>query len=794
MRYFSGMSGGRFVAVALIGIAALCGTILPMHAQQQVPQGPPIVKAIDVEYSGPATVSKDRILAQLRTAVGQPYSDEVVEADIRQLYSLGVIKNVRIFAQNEGTGVKVIVAVQTRSVVREIEIDGAERVGAKRLRKELEVKMNQPANEETLEKGRQKMIDVYRSKGFNDVTIQYRVDPIDESRGISRVVFTVNEGVKAAVKRIEFEGNEHFSDSILRKQMKTKRQTPVALLDKSGRLDEVQLQQDLDSIREYYQNNGYIDAEVKDVRKEHGAKSLVLTIAINEGVQYHVGRLSITGEKVSTEEKIRALLKMKEGDIYSPKQLHDDAKAVADGYGAGGFVDLVITPEGTPAGEGLINLHYKIEEGARSFVERINIVGNTRTKDKVLRREVLVSPGDVYNTVRVDVSKKRLENLGYFANVETYPEDSGVPGRKDLTIQVQEKRTGSLSFGGGFSTIDSLLFFVELQQGNFDISNWPGLTGGGQKFRLRLQAGTERKDIILALTEPYFLDRRISLGGQAFFSEADYLSSVYNQRDYGFSVETRKPLTPFMYATLNYRLENIDIFNVQAGTSPEIKAEEGTNSKSQVGGSLVWDHRDSPLLTRTGQRISLTPYVAGGFLGGNTQTYGWDLEGSQFFHLPKDLIFFINAEAAVVDVWGGQSQTTLVLANNGTTTIRVPSVPIYDRLYLGGSNNLRGFAFRDVGPRDKSGEPLGGQSMARVTAELTFPIIKNVRGALFYDTGFLNVEPYDWNTDQHVASDAGFGLRLDLPIGPLRIDYGIPIQKDGRGNQGHINFNVGYQF
>src|SRR3954470_19403102 len=193
MRYFSGMSGGRFVAVALIGIAALCGTILPMHAQQQVPQGPPIVKAIDVEYSGPATVAKERILAQLRTGVGKPYSDEVVEADIRQLYSLGIIKNVRIFAQPEAGGVKVIVAVQTRSVVREIEIDGAEKVSAKGLRKQLEIRINQPANEETMEKGRQKMIDYYRSKGFNEVTIQYRVDPIDEKRGTSRVVFTVNE-------------------------------------------------------------------------------------------------------------------------------------------------------------------------------------------------------------------------------------------------------------------------------------------------------------------------------------------------------------------------------------------------------------------------------------------------------------------------------------------------------------------------------------------------------------------------------------------------------------------------
>ena len=247
-----------------------------------------------------------------------------------------------------------------------------------------------------------------------------------------------------------------FSDRVLRKQMKTRGKTIISMFDKSGRLDEVQLQQDLDAIKEYYQNHGYIDVEVKDVRKDRGDGKMTVSIAVNEGPQYHVGRLSITGQKISTDERIRALLKMKEGDVYSPKQLHDDAKAVADGYGAGGFVDLVITPEGKPGGPGIINLHYKIEEGTRSFVERINIVGNTRTKDKVLRREMLVSPGDVYNTVRVDISKKRLENLGYFATVETYPEDSGIPGRKDLTVQVQENGPApSVSAAGSARLIPS---------------------------------------------------------------------------------------------------------------------------------------------------------------------------------------------------------------------------------------------------------------------------------------------------------------------------------------------------
>jgi outer membrane protein insertion porin family len=801
MTYFSGSARARAYWISLGWLVALFG-LVSAHAQQ----GPPIVRSIDVEYSGPATVSKERILAQMRTAIGQPYSDQVVEQDIRQLYTTGSIRNVRIFAQPEGDGVKVIVAVQTRAVVREIEITGAQKIKAKRLRKEIELKINQAVNEEALEKSRQKIIDVYKGRGFNDVTVQFRVDPIEEKRGTARIVFVVDEGAKGAVRRVVFEGNAHFSERALRKQMKVRGKTLIAFIDKSGRLDEVQLQQDIGAIKEYYQNHGYIDVEVKDVRKERQAGPLVLTIAIEEGPQYHVGRMTFSGYTKTTEDRLRKVLKMKEGDVYSPKQLHDDAKAIADAYGSGGYVDLLVVPSGTPNGPARIDVAYKIEEGNRSFVQRINIIGNTRTKDKVIRREVLIAPGDVFNTVRVDVTKKRLENLGYFAKVETYPDDTGVPGRKDLVIQVEEKRTGSLSFGGGFSTVDQLVVFAELTQGNFDLMNWPGFTGAGQKFRARVQVGTQRRDIVIALTEPYFLDRRLSVGAQAFFSEANYLSSVYDQRNYGFAVEARKPITSLMYATLGYRLEEIDIFNVQAGVSQDIRDQEGARLKSTILSSIVFDRRDNPLLTRRGQRVALSPFVSGGFLGGDTQIYGGDLEASQYFHLPWDLILLFNGEAAVVDTWDVPDTRPVFLGHDAipatATTPAFPdtnravqrsAVPIFDRLYLGGSNNLRGFAFRDVGPRDVHGEPLGGESMARGTVEMTFPIIEKARGAIFYDTGFVNADAYSFKTSD-TASDFGFGLRLDLPIGPLRVDYGIPLQTNGRSSSGHFNFNVGYQF
>ena len=782
-------------------LLALSSILVATVAQTQnpPPENAPIVRSIEVQYSGPETVSKERILAQMRTAVGQAYSEQVVDEDIKSLYKTGAILNVRIFAQPQGEGVKVIVAVQTRSVVREIEIDGAEVVKAKRIRKAIPVKINSMVKEEDLEKGRQNIIDVYKGRGFNDIEVQYKVDPIDEKRGTARVTYTINEGLKGAVKRITFEGNEHFSDRVLRHQMKTRGKTLIHFIDKSGRLDEVQLQQDLDSIREFYQNHGYIDVEVKDVRTQREKGRTYVTIVVNEGPLYHVGKILVTGFHVTSEEKIRALLKMKEGAVYSPKALHDDAKAVADAYGSGGYVDLVITPQGTPAGPTTIDVNYKIEEGTRSFVERINIVGNTRTKDKVIRREVLITPGDVFNTVRVDVSKKRLENLGYFAKVDAYPEDTDVEGRKDLTVEVQEKRTGALTFGGGFSTIDQLVGFVELTQGNFDLLNWPSFTGGGQKFRARLQIGSQRKDIIIGMTEPWLFDRPLALSGQAFYNEANYLSSEFDQRDYGFALELRKPITPFIYVTLGYRLEDLEIYNVDQGASDFILSEEGSSVKSQVTTSFVFDHRDNPLLTRKGQRVTVTPYVAGGPLGGDVQIYGWDAEASQYFHLWWDTILLFNAEAATVDSWGDGDR-----------------VRIFDRLFLGGSNNLRGFDFRDVSPKDEFREPIGGKTLARATVEYTFPIVEKARGALFYDTGFVNPDSWDFSLKtleipgrirqkhptetkppipyDNLASDVGIGVRLDLPIGPLRVDYGWPVERAGNANHGKFNFNVGYQF
>ncbi|HEY5752642.1 MAG TPA: outer membrane protein assembly factor BamA [Chthoniobacterales bacterium] len=734
-----------------------------------------IVRSIDVQYAGPATVSRERILANIRTQVGQPYSEQVVEADIRSLYNTGQITNVRMFGEPSEGGIKVYIVIQAKAVVSEVFVEGGRIVKTRRIRKEITAKPGSILNEDTLEADRQKILELYQKRGYADVGVQYNTE-LDERTGRTKVTYVISEGGKTVIRHIVFSGNTVFKRKRLIKEMKTRPKNLLSFINSSGKMNTIQLDEDLQKIRLLYQNAGYTDVKIGQPQIQRvSADRVDLHIAIDEGPKYTVNSVRFTGNTIATDEQIRKILLVKEGAPAGTEPLRKDLKSIEDSYGRLGYADARIDLVTTPAGPGLVNLQYNIEEGSQSYLERVNITGNTRTKDKVIRRELILGPGDVYDTVRVEVSKARIEGLDYFEKVETYASDTMVPGRKDLNINVEEKRTGSLNFGAGFSSIDSVLGFVEVTQSNFDIMNPWSFTGGGQRFRMRLQLGAERKDFIISLTEPYFLDKRLSLGGDIFYREADYQSNVYSQRNYGFDLKLRKPLGNFTQATLEYRLENVSIYDVDENVSQAIRDEEGDKLKSQISLTVSNDTRDSVKLTHRGHQIVGTIHYAGGILGGDVETYGFGIEGKQYFLLPWDTILLLNGEVAVIDSWG-----------NG-------DVPIFDRLYLGGANTLRGFDYRDVGPKDENGEPIGGRTMARFTAEYTFPIVERVRGALFYDVGFVSEDAWDWGGD--VNSDVGLGIRLDLPIGPIRIDYGIPIQADSfNDSNGKFNFNVGYQF
>ena len=800
------LRNAKHLFVALLLPLALATGTSPLHAQPTEESSGPIIKDIAVETVGAPSISKDRVLANLATKVGKPYSERTAEQDVRALYQTGGVSNVRIFAEPLGDGVKVTVLLQGRPVVEEVIIEGAQDIPLNRVRRDLGVKPGDVVNDEKIEQDRQKILTLYEDRNYSDVNVQYRVEEIP-GKNRARVIFAITEGPKLIVKKIVFNGNDSVLSKDLRAVMKTKPLDILTFFNKSGRLTPSQVEEDRDAIRTLYQNRGFADVDVAQIETQPLEKGGVeLVVNITEGTQYRVNNIAVDGVNIVPAGEVSSLLKMNAGQLFTPKGMSEDIKAMRDFYGSRGYVDMTIAPEVLPAGPGAVNLTYRLEEGVQSYINLVNIQGNTRTQDRVIRRELAVKPGEVYDTTLVDVSKKRLENLNYFSRVETQPTDTVVPGRKDLNVIVEEKRTGSFNFGAGFSTIDSLIGFAEIQQSNFDVTNWPNFTGGGQRFRIRAQYGLLRQDFVASLTEPWFLGYKLSAGVEAYYRNADFLSNVYAQENAGFALQTRQQVWRALSARTEYRFERVviydlgdDLYNdyygangVFGGTSsngkygPVIKDAEGTYYKSAVTTSLVWDTRDSLFLTRKGELLELTGFIAGGFLGGTVQDYGISLEGSKYFPLPWDMIFMTKAQVAVVDGWGGGESNEDDGYGNG--------VPIFDRLYLGGANNMRGFDFREVGPVDVDDNPIGGNSLAYVTLELTFPIITRVRGAVFTDAGFVNSDAYDFGS-AGANVDVGFGLRLDLPIGPIRVDYGIPVVYDSwNGPPGKFNFNIGYQF
>jgi outer membrane protein insertion porin family len=754
-------------------LASFC---LPSIAQMAPPGGGPVVRALEIQYVGSETISRERVLANLKTKVGDPYSERAAEEDVRALFATGDVANVRIFAEPQDDGVKVTVLLQGRSVVTEILIEGATDVSPQRLRRDLTFKVGDRLSEEQVEKSRQAMLELYQDRNFGGVDIQYRIDT-NERTGDSRVIYTVNEGAKQVVKRIDFVGNDSVLAKDLRKVLQTKTQNLLSIFDKSGRLVPAQLQEDREAIRNLYQNRGFADVQVTDVQAVPiSGTGVDLIFTVSEGRQYSVNRMALDGVLVTSPEELKAKLKMADGSLYTPEGMSGDLKTLRDFYGTQGYVDAAIVPEISPAGAGQVNITYRIDEGTQSFVNLVNIQGNTRTKDQVIRRELAVTPGDVYDTVLVDVSRQRLENLNYFNTVQTVPTDTMIPGRKDLNVIVDEKRTGSFNFGAGFSTIDSLVGFAEVQQTNFDLFGWPNFVGGGQRLRIRGQYGIERADAVISFTEPWFLGQKISFGTELFYREASFLSPAYDQSNYGGAIQLRKPFGEFIAANIEYRLEGIDIFDISDDAPVQISSQEGYYLRNAVSGGITFDSRDNLFLTRRGTYVNMTGFLAGISGEQTTDNYGISLEASQHVLLPWDIIFLFKGQLATVDSWGGDGE-----------------VPIFDRLFLGGANNLRGFNFREVGPNANE-DYYGGNSLGYMTLEATFPIINRVRGAFFTDWGFVNEPSWNFDTGGYNA-DYGFGIRLDLPIGPIRIDYGIPfVYDDNNGPPGKIQFNIGYQF
>lgn len=760
--------------LATLVLASTSLTPLPLFAQDAPPaaeaEAAQKVTAIDIRYAGPQTIDRARIEGLLATRIGQPFSIDTTDADIRALIGSGEIDNARVLTEPFQGGLRVIYVVETRAALSALRFAGNSVVDSRKLAEKVPLAVGDTVSEVKLLEGKQEIEKLYAGRGFSDIEVTYQVNKTNRD-GFQEVVYTINEGAKSWVRDIRFEGVTAAKPSEIRRELETKERGWLSWVTGSGKIDSIKLESDKLKVARALQDKGHMKAEVVDVRRERvNDKSVDLVFVVNEGPVYTVNSVGIQGMSLFQPEDLMPEILLKGGQPYSGTSVAEDEKLIRDYYGSQGYADARVDTRLNPAGANAVDVVYSVTEGPKYFVGKVNITGNVKTKDKVARREVTLSPGDVFNTVELETSRKRLRNTGYFSQVDALPSDSLEPGYRDVNISVVEQNTGSLVIGAGFSSIDSLVGYINVTQTNFDITDWPSFQGGGQKFNAGIRLGTERKDISIGLEEPYFLDQRLALGGDVFYRDLGFVSpnDAYEQRNIGGSLRLRRPITDFTYAQAEYTAQQVTIHEIDPNASEAIKSEEGDYLQHKVEVSVVHDSRDDILIARRGGRYEAS--VFGSF--GDVEAIGGEIGGVHFFQLPADFILSLQGRVS---------------------TVEGDDVPIFQRLFLGGANTLRGFDYRDVGPKDENGEPLGGQTSYFFSAEVTFPIIENVRGAAFYDVGAVGSDSFDFGGD--INSNVGLGLRLFLPFGPLAVDFGIPVQSDEFNDSGgKFQFNVGYKF
>jgi outer membrane protein insertion porin family len=811
----------------LFGIWLLLGCVQLAWSQ---PAGPKVDR-VDIQYVGPKSVSEQFIRANISLKAGDSYTPNLTENDIHSLFGTGQFYDIHVSRDYAADGgVVVTYTVQARLRITDIKISGNKKLSASKIKKKILVKAGEPLDEQKLFTEVQEIKKLYEKYGYPDTQVKYVFDTFDEAAGRASVTFQIVESQKFKVTRVEFTGASAFPQKELRKQIKTRKHWMFSWLTGSGVFKPDEFEDDKDALTEFYRGHGYLDFEIKDVKLVNPKpNTMAIQFSVYEGKQYKVGSVKFTGNKIFDAAAIRAGLQsvhdfqhlkgklgpnglpMDVGDTFTPGGLNTNMTLIEDFYGSKGYIDVqrgqslraVHVPN---VDTGTMDLEFQIDEGQKNLVEQISIRGNVKTKDKVIRRELAVSPGEVFDMVRAKISQQRLEGLEYFEKVQMQPEpmDPPVPGRKNLDVDVQEKDTGKFTLGAGFSSVDALVGFAEVDQGNFDLFHPPYFTGGGQKMRLFIQLGTQRQDYELEFTEPWFLNRKLALDVDLYRHQWDFESpnDIYNETRTGTRVSLTRALgSDFLIGSVSYTVEDVGIslnggwhdwepgvfpFPAIAPNVPSAILEQtGDHLFQRFGASLAYDTRNSVKLPNHGQRTELDPELS----VGDTTYFKVEAKTAWFFPgLFKGHVLEADGRAGIANTLGSGD------------------VPFYDRYYLGGAYSLRGFKYRNIGPRDPTyglinpaipDEPIGGDSYWYGSLEYSLPLLEkdngpSVRFALFFDTGSVGNGSYSFSGN--FDDDAGIGLRLDIPhLGPLRLDYGVPITHDQYNNgSGKFQFTVGY--
>ncbi len=724
-----------------------------------------VVKKLEVR--GNRRVSSAFILSRVRTKVGEPLSREILKKDIKRIYSLGYFSDVSVDVSDFRNGVKVTFLVVEKPYISSIKISGNQALNEDEIKKAMALSEGDIFVDTALKKDIERIVALYEKKGFYKVKV---TPSYQENKGKVEVVININEGPRIKVKEIKISGNKHIPTPQILKVMKTKK----ASFFWRGTFGKEVLEEDLGRIINLYKSKGFINAKIekKEVSYDPTGRFLTLSIKIKEGDRYQVKAIDFSGNKLFSSKKLLSVLSMKAGSPYNPLILEWEAQKIENLYANSGYITTRVwaVPDINNATK-QVNIHYEIEEGPKIYVRLIEIKGNTRTKDKVIRREITIKPGEPFQGDKVRRSREKIFNLGYFKEVKVTTRPTSIPNYRDLIFEVEEKKTGMLTFGLGYSSIEQAIGYVELKQNNFDITNPPSFTGGGQKIKLSATIGSVREDYSLSFTEPYFRDRPISLGFDLFNTLRQW--DKYDERRKGIAIRAGKKLSEDLSLYARYRYQTVNISNLASDVGEEIKKEEGTNDTSSIMAGITLDTRDNVFDPSRGIITSGSLEIAGGPLGGNRDFY--KLRGSflRYFPWKERFVWSTHVEGGYVNNYGSSDE-----------------VPIFERFFLGGLGSVRGYPYRGIGPEDKEGNPIGGKAYFLFNLEYKYPLVEKVlKGVLFFDAGDVWREPGDINFGD-LKESVGAGIRLQTPIGPVSVDYGIPLGKKG----GRLNFSFGYVF
>ncbi|GMV94512.1 MAG: hypothetical protein AMXMBFR82_42900 [Candidatus Hydrogenedentota bacterium] len=736
----------------------------------------------EVRIDGLERVSEQLIRSQLEVQPGQTYNQVAISRDIRRLYDTTFFSSIKADAALSGDEVVLTYIVEEKRVISEIKIIGNDKVRDRAIRGVLEWREGDTFLEDGYNEERDAVLNLYQSKGIANTTVDIVVEEVGPSR--VRITYVIDEGKKARIRSIAFEGNDALSDRQLRKGMQTKRRWWFI----GGKYDEDKLEADLEGVLDKYGNHGRLEAAVAgtELAYSESGKGLDITIQVQEGPEYTVGTLETANNEVFDDDEIVGLLEVQAGDVHNKGQVEADAQLVSKGYADSGYINAAVTPQVTLDRDSkTTHIVHRVEEGDLKYVREIKITGNDVTRDEVVRREIFVVPGERFDGALLEASKRRLESTEYYDAIRMSMEEVEDDDRfANLLIDVEEGRTGFWNFGAGYSTDDGFGGYTELRFDNFDITNWPSFSGGGQQFRIRLNIGQRRTEYNLSFTDPEFLGYPIVFGVDLFDESYEYEGgSDYTQESQGAQIRLGKVLSPYVTArtALSYRSINYS----DLGTGPF------SAYHPYIGGdvtiSTIWginrNTTDSRRDPSSGSSHDLQLELAG--IGGD----------NNFWKLDHDSTWF----------WSLDEESKWVLSYRSRQGVGFPFgdsdvIPLSDRYFAGGTSTVRGYDSRDIGPkRPRYGfigddESVGGELRLVNNIEVKYKASKFFRLYGFIDAGGVWLEPSDFGFGD-MRYSAGIGIGFDIPrMGPIRLDYGVPLNADEDQGSGRFHLQGGFRF